>query len=113
MSLPAFGSVKRIGVIGAGTIGASWSAYFLSRGYEVSAQDPNPKGEEFLKGFIERAWPSLAKLGLSPGASPGTRPGSHELAGPTVSVGDFSAYDERSWSEASPCNSMALHGECG
>lgn len=70
MPLPAFGSVKRIGVIGAGTIGASWSAYFLSRGYEVSAQDPSPKGEDFLKGFIERAWPSLEKLGLSPGASP-------------------------------------------
>ncbi|MBL8690240.1 MAG: 3-hydroxyacyl-CoA dehydrogenase [Rhodospirillaceae bacterium] len=70
MPLPAFGSVKRIGVIGAGTIGASWSAYFLSRGYEVQAQDPNPKGEEFLKGFIERAWPALEKLGLAPGASP-------------------------------------------
>ncbi len=70
MSLPAYGSVKRIGVIGAGTIGASWSAYFLSRGYEVSAQDPSPKGEAFLKGFIERAWPSLEKLGLSAGASP-------------------------------------------
>ena len=69
MPLPAFGQVKRIGVIGAGTIGASWSAYFLSRGYEVQAQDPNPKGEEFLKGFIERAWPALEKLGLAPGAS--------------------------------------------
>ncbi len=70
MPLPAFDSVKRIGIIGAGTIGASWSAYFLSRGYEVSAQDPNPKGEAFLKGFIERAWPSLEKLGLAPKANP-------------------------------------------
>jgi carnitine 3-dehydrogenase len=70
MPLPAFDKVKRIGIIGAGTIGASWSAYFLSRGCEVSAQDPNPKGEAFLKGFVERAWPALEKLGLAPGADP-------------------------------------------
>ena len=70
MPLPSFSAVKRVGIIGAGTIGASWSAYFLAHGHEVSAQDPSPKGEEFLKGFIERAWPSLEKLGLAKGASP-------------------------------------------
>ena len=34
--------VARVAVIGAGTIGASWAAYFLSRGLEVSASDPAP-----------------------------------------------------------------------
>jgi carnitine 3-dehydrogenase len=68
MPFPAFSAVKRIAVIGSGTIGASWSAYFLSRGYEVSAYDPSPTGEAFLKGFIERAWPALEQLGLPAGA---------------------------------------------
>jgi carnitine 3-dehydrogenase len=33
---------KRVAVIGAGTIGASWAAYFLARGFEVGAYDPSP-----------------------------------------------------------------------
>lgn len=32
--------VKTVAVIGAGTIGASWAAYFLSRGLAVRASDP-------------------------------------------------------------------------
>jgi 3-hydroxyacyl-CoA dehydrogenase len=53
---------KRISVIGAGTIGASWAAYFLARGFEVAAYDPAPNGEAFARRFIDDAWPTLEKL---------------------------------------------------
>ncbi len=60
---------KRVAVIGAGTIGASWAAYFLARGFEVSAYDPSPNGEAFARRFIDNAWPTLEKLGtVQPGA---------------------------------------------
>src|SRR5262245_36995797 len=53
---------KRVSVIGAGTIGASWAAYFLARGLEVSAYDPAPNGEAFARRFNDNAWPTLEKL---------------------------------------------------
>jgi glycine/D-amino acid oxidase-like deaminating enzyme len=34
-------NIKHVAVIGAGTIGASWAAYFLSRGLSVTASDPD------------------------------------------------------------------------
>jgi len=54
---------KRVAVIGAGTIGASWAAGFLARGCEVSAYDPAENGEAFARRFIDNAWPTLEKLG--------------------------------------------------
>ena len=63
--------VSRVAVIGTGTIGASWAAYFLARGLEVAASDPAPGAEAFLRRFIENAWPTLERLGLAFGADPG------------------------------------------
>ena len=61
---------RRVAVIGAGTIGASWAAIFLARGFEVAASDPSPQGESFARRFIGNAWPTLEKLGwVAPGAS--------------------------------------------
>jgi len=62
--------MKRVAVIGAGTIGASWAAYFLSRGLSVVASDPAENGEEFVRQYIETAWPTLTRLGLAPDAAP-------------------------------------------
>jgi 3-hydroxyacyl-CoA dehydrogenase len=62
--------MKQVAVIGAGTIGASWSAYFLSRGLSVVASDPAENGETFLRKYVETAWPTLTRLGLGPNASP-------------------------------------------
>ena len=59
-----------IAVIGTGTIGASWAAYFLAHGHHVVASDPGPDAERFLHAFIENAWPALTKLGLAEGATP-------------------------------------------
>lgn len=61
--------IKRVAVVGTGVIGASWAAYFLSRGLDVSATDPSPGGEERMREAVKRHWPSLEKLGLAMGAS--------------------------------------------
>jgi len=61
---------KHVAVIGAGTIGASWAAYFLARGLSVAASDPAPDAEAFLRGYVANAWPTLQRLGLAEGATP-------------------------------------------
>lgn len=58
------------GVVGTGVIGAGWAVRALSRGWEVVAHDPGPGAEERLHAAIERAWPSVRKIGLYPGADP-------------------------------------------
>ena len=63
--------VNHVAIIGAGTIGASWAAYFLSRGLAVTASDPAPQGEQFCRDFVARAWPTLGRLGLARSADPG------------------------------------------
>ena len=61
--------VRRIAVVGTGVIGASWSAYYLSRGFDVVATDPAPNAEANLRKYVDDAWPALARVGLSAGAS--------------------------------------------
>ena len=71
MDLPDPSSIHRIGVIGTGTIGASWAAYFLARGMDVQAWDPAPDGEAALRAFVDSAWPALDGLdAVAHGASP-------------------------------------------
>ncbi|MBI1777510.1 MAG: 3-hydroxyacyl-CoA dehydrogenase [Proteobacteria bacterium] len=70
MAYPHPARVRRVAIIGAGTIGASWAAWFLGRGIAVTAYDPAPEGEEFLKRFIADAWPALKRIGLAAGADP-------------------------------------------
>ncbi len=61
--------ISRIAVIGTGVIGASWAAYFLSKGYDVVASDPADGAERRLREAVDAAWPSLTTLGLADGAS--------------------------------------------
>jgi 3-hydroxyacyl-CoA dehydrogenase len=61
--------INRIAVVGTGVIGASWTALFLAKGLKVVATDPAPQAEASLKRFIESAWPTLVRIGLSHGAS--------------------------------------------
>lgn len=63
------GRIERIGVVGAGTIGASWAAYFLARGLEVVVSDPAPGAHAAVLEKIHRFWPILERTGLTPGAS--------------------------------------------
>ncbi len=67
---PAPDKVERVAVLGAGTIGASWATLFLAKGLEVTAFDPRPDGEAFLRNFVDRAWPALERLGMDERADP-------------------------------------------
>lgn len=57
--------------VGVGVIGGGWAAYFLSRGYDVVAWDPDPAGEARLRRLVDAAWPALTELGLAAGADRG------------------------------------------
>jgi carnitine 3-dehydrogenase len=41
--------VRRIAIVGTGVIGASWAAYYLSRGFDVVATDPGPNAKTALR----------------------------------------------------------------
>jgi len=62
-------AVRRIAVVGTGVIGASWSAQYLARGFDVVATDPAPNAEANLRKYVDDAWKVLTSIGLSPGAS--------------------------------------------
>jgi 3-hydroxyacyl-CoA dehydrogenase len=55
--------IRHVAVIGTGTIGASWAAYYLSRGPSVAASDPAPRAETRLRRFVVASWPALVRLG--------------------------------------------------
>ena len=61
--------VRRICCIGAGPIGAGWTASFLARAYTVTAYVHEPGEEASLRSLVEVAWVSLEALGLAEGAS--------------------------------------------
>jgi len=62
--------IRRVAVIGAGTIGASWTALFLSRGLEVAVYDPSPGAPDLIRRTIAAAWPVLQRLGAKADANP-------------------------------------------
>jgi 3-hydroxyacyl-CoA dehydrogenase len=62
--------IRRVAVIGAGTIGASWAAYFLYRGLEVVVSDPAPGAPDLVRRMVAEAWPVLSRLGGHADADP-------------------------------------------
>ncbi|MDP7642652.1 MAG: 3-hydroxyacyl-CoA dehydrogenase NAD-binding domain-containing protein, partial [Alphaproteobacteria bacterium] len=63
MNLVKPDAVERVAILGSGTIGASWAAYFLAHGLAVNIWDPAPGYEARCRAFIAAAWPALARLG--------------------------------------------------
>lgn len=61
---------KHTACLGAGLIGASWTALFLASGRSVAIYDPSGNTEKLVRGFIDRAWPSLVELDLVNGGNP-------------------------------------------
>ncbi|MBT5358412.1 MAG: hypothetical protein HOL07_08675 [Rhodospirillaceae bacterium] len=61
--------ISTVGVIGAGTIGSSWAAYFLAHGLKVRCWDPLDGYAENVNALVARAWPIMTELGLADGAS--------------------------------------------
>lgn len=63
-------TVRRVAVVGTGTIGASWTALYLARGLDVVASDPHPGAEAKLRHYVDTAWQALKVMGVSPKGSP-------------------------------------------
>lgn len=56
--------------LGAGVIGASWAALFLASGRSVAVFDPSPEAEDATRAYIETAWPTLTRMGLTQNGTP-------------------------------------------
>ena len=59
-----------VAIIGAGTIGASWTAYFLAQGCGVRVWDPAYGFAERTDAFVARVWPILEQLGVAADMAP-------------------------------------------
>lgn len=62
--------IAHTAILGAGVIGASWTALLLASGRSVSVHDPDPNVESSVRSYVERAWPALEELGLTDRATP-------------------------------------------
>ena len=60
--------VQRVACIGAGPIGAGWSAYFLANGFDVTTYIHDVDEERSLRALIDNAWLALEEIGLAEGA---------------------------------------------
>lgn len=58
------GRYRNVCVVGAGVIGASWTALFLAHGLHVVVNDPQPDIETTMKAALLRIAPTLRALGL-------------------------------------------------
>ncbi|HDR9804122.1 TPA: 3-hydroxyacyl-CoA dehydrogenase [Burkholderia cenocepacia] len=59
--------IRRIAIVGAGVIGASWAAFYLTQGFDVVATDPAPQADARLRDALaaflgERAAELCARL---------------------------------------------------
>jgi ketoreductase RED1 len=55
---------RNVAVIGAGVIGASWTALFLAHGLRVVVNDPSPGIDAAVRSELAKIAPTLRKLGL-------------------------------------------------
>ena len=55
---------SKVTVVGAGVIGASWTALFLARGLAVVVNDPRPDVETIVRDYIRNNLSTLGELGL-------------------------------------------------
>lgn len=82
-------AIRRIAIVGAGTIGASWAALFLAHGLTVVVSDPAADAEAQTRARVQAAWPVLKELGrVVEGASPNALLFEPDLATALVDV-DF------------------------
>jgi len=61
--------VERVTTLGAGPIGAGWAAFFLARGFKVTAYLHSLEETAAFNEILDTGWISLAALGLAEGAS--------------------------------------------
>ncbi|QYX58173.1 3-hydroxyacyl-CoA dehydrogenase [Roseovarius sp. SCSIO 43702] len=58
-------AITHTAVLGAGTIGASWTALFLASGRSVAVFDPDAGAEARVRAYVARAWETMEALGLT------------------------------------------------
>ncbi|MEX0283559.1 MAG: 3-hydroxyacyl-CoA dehydrogenase family protein [Paracoccaceae bacterium] len=56
--------ISHTAVLGAGVIGASWTALFLAAGRSVAVYDPDPGAPDRVRAYVDTAWPALVQMGL-------------------------------------------------
>lgn len=66
---PSTSQARIVTSIGAGPIGGGWTAFFLSRGYDVRAYLHSMDEEAMFRAIVDTAWPCLEEIGLAAGAS--------------------------------------------
>jgi len=86
--MEAHADIRRAAVVGAGTIGASWSALFMAHGLDVVATDINEGAEGSLRAAVAKAWPDLVALGVCKGKPKGQLTFEPDLA-KCVAAADF------------------------
>jgi 3-hydroxyacyl-CoA dehydrogenase len=64
-------NIHTVAVIGAGVIGRSFTALFLSQGLKVLVfvSEATPASAKKLEDYLQNAWPTIEKQGLKEGAS--------------------------------------------
>ena len=62
--------INKAAMLGAGVIGASWTALFLARGIPVAVHDPAQDARFRVQSYVETAWPTLEALGLTTDGDP-------------------------------------------
>lgn len=79
--------LSQTAVIGAGVIGASWTALFLAAGKAVTVHDPADGAEAQVRAYVDRAWPTLEQLGLVRDGAPGVLRFAADPAGAVAGAG--------------------------
>ncbi|WP_171178055.1 3-hydroxyacyl-CoA dehydrogenase NAD-binding domain-containing protein [Ruegeria sp. HKCCD8929] len=62
--------ITHTAVLGAGTIGSSWTALFLASGRSVAVYDPAEGAQDAVRAYIDQAWDTMSELGLTSRGSP-------------------------------------------
>ncbi|MEM9278515.1 MAG: 3-hydroxyacyl-CoA dehydrogenase NAD-binding domain-containing protein [Pseudomonadota bacterium] len=57
--------INKVAVLGAGVIGASWTALFLAAGKDVNVFDISPTVKQDVEAYVAKAWSTLLELGLA------------------------------------------------
>jgi 3-hydroxyacyl-CoA dehydrogenase len=61
--------IRTIGIVSTGVIGAGWTTYFLSRGFDVVATGRSAGAEVRLRARVAEQWGDVERMGLAEGAS--------------------------------------------
>jgi len=57
--------VGTVAIVGAGTIGASWGAWFLAQNYTVRVYDVGADFFDIVRSRVAGVWPTLSRLGVA------------------------------------------------